>query len=321
MAHEYGIFAVMDEERSRILAALEDEASQVARIDVCRLLGPAFKSGGTLLWVLGSLVGPDRAEHKSPLGFGSDATVGVAVLAQIASQLISGAVGLLEADNLYAAMALVRQLVEVEYLTWAFTEDQEEAASWLRSTKDERVSRWQPRHLYRRSQGRFRGKDYGFHCELAGHPVPDAAKLLPDHSSKLPVSFCWLELAEHGVSVWRYTMDAVAVLGYEEGYAERILRGTAGMSLTAAIARWRATDRAHAEALSWVAPEDALSGKRRNERPVSVRRSAGPACAGRAFQGRARRRSRASGAAGAALSTPGMGDRLGVKVPWRKRWC
>jgi hypothetical protein len=24
---------------------------------------------------------------------------------------------------------------------------------------------------------------------------------------------------------------------------------------------------------------------------------------------------------GAALSTPGMGDRLGVKVPWRKRWC
>jgi hypothetical protein len=21
------------------------------------------------------------------------------------------------------------------------------------------------------------------------------------------------------------------------------------------------------------------------------------------------------------LSTPGMGDRLGVRVPWRKRWC
>jgi hypothetical protein len=26
-------------------------------------------------------------------------------------------------------------------------------------------------------------------------------------------------------------------------------------------------------------------------------------------------------AAGGALSTPGMGDRLGVEVPWRKRWC
>jgi hypothetical protein len=32
-----------------------------------------------------------------------------------------------------------------------------------------------------------------------------------------------------------------------------------------------------------------------------------------------------AGGAGAAqaagLGTPGMGDRLGVKVPWRKRWC
>jgi hypothetical protein len=27
-----------------------------------------------------------------------------------------------------------------------------------------------------------------------------------------------------------------------------------------------------------------------------------------------------AGTAGA-LSTPGMGDRLGVEVPWRKRWC
>jgi hypothetical protein len=29
----------------------------------------------------------------------------------------------------------------------------------------------------------------------------------------------------------------------------------------------------------------------------------------------------ARGALCAPLSTPGMGDRLGVKVPWRKRWC
>jgi hypothetical protein len=28
-----------------------------------------------------------------------------------------------------------------------------------------------------------------------------------------------------------------------------------------------------------------------------------------------------SAAYGAALSTPGMGDRSGVEVPWRKRWC
>jgi hypothetical protein len=44
---------------------------------------------------------------------------------------------------------------------------------------------------------------------------------------------------------------------------------------------------------------------------------------GSAPQGRTPGACAASAAArsGAALSTPGMGDRLGVKVPWRKRWC
>ncbi len=35
----------------------------------------------------------------------------------------------------------------------------------------------------------------------------------------------------------------------------------------------------------------------------------------------ARARLGAAAHSAAALSTPGMGDRLGVKVPWRKRWC
>jgi putative transposase len=35
----------------------------------------------------------------------------------------------------------------------------------------------------------------------------------------------------------------------------------------------------------------------------------------------ARRASRQRRAPAPPLSTPGMGDRLGVKVPWRKRWC
>jgi len=150
-------------------AALEDQASRAVRAELCRLLGPAFDSAGRSLWVLGSIVGVDRVEGRSPFGFGSDAAVGVAVLAQIAGQLMSGSVRLLDDDNLYGALALVRQLVEVEYLAWAFAEDQEESESWLRSTKDERFGRWQPRHLRERSQGRFRGKDYGYHCELGGH--------------------------------------------------------------------------------------------------------------------------------------------------------
>jgi hypothetical protein len=58
----------------------------------------------------------------------------------------------------------------------------------------------------------------------------------------------------------------------------------------------------------------------------------GPARASTADRPRSKRSRTAAGemrirpghvraAAAGALSTPGMGGRLGVKVPWRKRWC
>ena len=49
----------------------------------------------------------------------------------------------------------------------------------------------------------------------------------------------------------------------------------------------------------------------------------GPACAGRAAQRQSAALTPGQRCRVAAplLSTPGMGDRLGVKVPWRMRWC
>lgn len=46
----------------------------------------------------------------------------------------------------------MRQLVEVEYLTWAFAEDEDEAMRWMRSTKEERMRFWQPRHIRARQR-------------------------------------------------------------------------------------------------------------------------------------------------------------------------
>jgi hypothetical protein len=85
-------------------------------LGIGRPLGPAFDSVGRSLWLLGNIICADRVEGRSPFGHGSDAMVGVAVLVQVAGQLTSGSVRLLEADNLYSALALIRQLVEVEYL-------------------------------------------------------------------------------------------------------------------------------------------------------------------------------------------------------------
>ncbi|MDT0263407.1 hypothetical protein [Jatrophihabitans lederbergiae] len=158
------------------------------------------------------------------------------------AELLGGVAVLLPLGNRYAALALIRQLVEVEYLAWAFVEDEPEAANWLRSTPQERRRRWQPGQLRARSAGRFRGTDYGRHCEMGGHPTPDARRALPDHVDRFPVGLCWYEAATHGVSIWEYVKAAAEKLGYGD-----VIEGlSSATSLDPAVATWRASDRLHA---------------------------------------------------------------------------
>jgi hypothetical protein len=213
-----------------------DPTSRAARESVCCALVTAFQRTGEQLWPLGYMLGTDRRNGESPFGFGSDATVGLAIVAQIAAELISGTLTLLDRDSLYGAAALLRQLVEVEYLCWAFAEDKDEAERWMRSDRDERLRTWQPKHLYKRSGGRFRGADYQGHCERGGHPTPEATTLLPSHSRRSPPELLRLDLAQHGVSAWRYTIAATRQLGYDE-----VIRAAADTD--DAITRWERDDR------------------------------------------------------------------------------
>jgi hypothetical protein len=74
-------------------------------------------------------------------------------------------------------------MVEVEYLAWAFETRNHDAERWLRSSKDERQAFFTPAKLRKAAGDRFRSKDYGYHCELGGHPVPTSAILLNDQAS------------------------------------------------------------------------------------------------------------------------------------------
>jgi hypothetical protein len=188
---------------------------------ISEALGAAFADTGQVLWHTGAIIGGDRAAGESPFEFGDDATVGLATVAQIAGELISGAVLLLDQDNLYAAAALLRQLVEVEYLAWAFAEDQEEARDWLRSSSEDRQNFWKPGHLRNRSNGRFRSTDYKMHCNQGGHPTPDAMRLLPDHSVRAHLGWWWSDLAVHGVSAWRYLEVAIDKFDWASPMSER----------------------------------------------------------------------------------------------------
>jgi hypothetical protein len=119
-----------DLSRETIEDAADDPDGQALREHTCRGLAGTFREAGKLLWVIGYFVGADRVEGASPFGFGSDKSVGLALVIQIGGELLDGAVTLLSDDNLYGAASLLRQLVEIEYLAWAFAEDDEQAMEW-----------------------------------------------------------------------------------------------------------------------------------------------------------------------------------------------
>jgi hypothetical protein len=164
--------------RESIVAAAEDELLKACRRDLARFSAEQFLEVGTELHVLGHFIGSDRKTGSSPFGHGDDETVAISMLLRIASQLISASADLFTDGRHYAAAALLRQMVEIEYLAWAFEIRDGDARRWLRSDEQERQEFFKPAKLRAAAEGRFRSKDYGYHCELGGHPVPNASMLL-----------------------------------------------------------------------------------------------------------------------------------------------
>lgn len=233
-----------DRLRQALTDAASEAAAQEARRDLCACLGEGFRHLGKSLRLAGSMVGDQRVTGASPFGNGDDRLVSLGLLSETAAALVRGVPVLLQDHNLYAASALTRQLVEVEYLAWAFAEDQEEASNWLRSSREERLKRWQPRHLRERSGGRFRGGDYQQHCEFGGHPTPDGIRsLLPTASEATPELLLY-EVARHGVSAWRYLLVAVVVNCLEADVdPAQLLPDEAAKAVGTAEAEWNAHER------------------------------------------------------------------------------
>jgi hypothetical protein len=160
---------------------------------------------GTELHVVGHLLGTDRKNGLSPFGHCSDEIVAVSLLLRIAAQLVSASNDLFADGRHYAAAALLRQLVEVEYLSWAFATRNNDAERWLRSTADERRNFFAPAKLRKAAGSKFRGKDYGYHCELGGHPVPQSAVLLS--GSEVTSQLLLSDLLGHTGCIWDNLLD------------------------------------------------------------------------------------------------------------------
>jgi hypothetical protein len=160
-------------------------------------------------------------------------TLAAGLTSAVACELVSGIVVLADSRVAYGAAALVRQLVETEYLAWAVTRDPEDALDWLTSTKKVRMAKWQPGRIRGRSDGRFPNKDYGDHCEVGGHPTPEGAQAILDNRD-LWVEVSLYEASFHGANTWHYLLDAFeSVEAIDTSHAR----------LDEAIAKWHERDR------------------------------------------------------------------------------
>jgi hypothetical protein len=224
----------MEVTREAIRAAAQDQNLSRLRYDLAMFSSRQLQDAGTELHLLGHLLGSDRVGSTSPFEHGNDETVAVSVLLRVASQLTSSSADLFVDGRGYAAAALLRQLVEIEYLAWAFETRNGDGQRWLRSDQQERQEFFKPAKLRAAAQGKFRGKDYGYHCELGGHPVPQAGILLGGDSaiSQLLLS----DLLGHVGRIWDHLVRWAA----QNGNGEPILTRSRGMSER--FGKWKSKD-------------------------------------------------------------------------------
>lgn len=189
----------MDE---KFRAALDNEAPHLAamRLETCRFVAETFSHVGGLFEVSGCLFGDDRKSGESPFGFGNDEVVGMSLILRISSQLIETSADLFGSSKVYSGAALLRQLVELEYLAWAFDNRQSDAKIWLRSDKKTRQELFRPARLREAAQNKFRGKDYSYHCEFGGHPTPTAIVLL--NNNQRTTQLLMSDLIGHANGIW-----------------------------------------------------------------------------------------------------------------------
>jgi hypothetical protein len=204
------------------------------RRDLLKFTADTFERVGEELHAVGHIFGPDRVSGSSPGGHGSDEIVAVALLLRIAGQLTSASSDLFADGRHYAAAALLRQMVEIEYLAWAFQTRDSDGARWLRSTAAERREFFTPAKLRKAANGKFRGEDYGYHCEFGGHPVPGSALLLQvsQRISQLLVA----DLLGHTGRIWDH------LVGWSSGNDWAIPLRTRMPDMSARYRAWKKAD-------------------------------------------------------------------------------
>lgn len=197
---------------------------------VCRTLASQLAACGDRLWAFGC----------GPIDFRTALSVAV----QFGGSLGTGAVALGEQANWYAASALVRQFIEIQYLLRLFRADPSEAVTWLKASSNDLRESFSPSRMRMRLGGVFRYQEYRIHCEVGGHANPRAHVLLPSRVLKQhrpPLGsneVFWIDLAQHLRRVWQ---DIEPVPGEHPNENLNVILQYTGVA-TEAIQVWEGVD-------------------------------------------------------------------------------
>ena len=208
---------------------LGDAEAIKLREATCDTLAQALAAIGAVLWAFGLADQPRRA---------------IAAAIQMGGETARGAVALLRDNNRYAAAALVRQLVEIEYLLCLFALDTAEPLRWASSDLDAVRREYQPARMRERCGPRFRTSEYSIHCQIGGHPRFASGYVLPEHVRIGPLSDAalfaagWVDLGQHLVNLWRWVEEILTVYDLTEvGIAQSSLADA-----KQSISRWLRDD-------------------------------------------------------------------------------
>lgn len=180
----------------------------------------------------------------SAYGLATGARRAVGAVAQMGADLAKGASMLFAAGRWYSGAALVRQLIEVEYLVFLFATNSDEPELWLSATTQELQRMFMPKAMRARSNGRFDAKEYSQHCEHGGHPRVKGSIYLRERLTLIqdkPKEFfdpdiLWVDLAQHLERLWGNFELAVRLHSPTNAYPERFA------SVRGKIAEWRKID-------------------------------------------------------------------------------
>ncbi|MEL7015182.1 MAG: hypothetical protein AAGK60_03905 [Pseudomonadota bacterium] len=151
-------------------SAFSDPIISYTPLSVLDVGGKSLKELGSHAQIHGHLVG-----DKDISAF--------AVLSGLAVDITIGFTTLIRSHNEYSAAALLRQLVEFEYLFFVAYLDKSELGKWLEADGNTLRKQFTPQKMRNKSSGLFRDQEYWTHCDMGGHPNPKARVFLTGGSN------------------------------------------------------------------------------------------------------------------------------------------